>query len=569
MALQYTSKLHTDSRLYITDNDEWIRDRLFKELIDFQPTMGWMFVDGKKLTLAVDDRYFEGVSKRLNGKKVIDWEWWELEVTVVNVKEKIFRILEVLSHIQKENSPKTVTLSWDLVCWQILEMFKATDWKNISEETKKEISTRVWVENIKIPQIIIEWDFERSLTEKWKQILLQAQNSSDYKRWENLYITDSSTGMRDDHFLYFLWFQPEYWAILHMWNSYTIVISPQDAQKFTSIQWKWVWDFSVNIMTADSVEESIIKALQYSQQNKVFLSDLMSFNTLLKILKNSEKEFEMSRPNYEMQRNIKTSEEIEYHKWAIAIIEKVFEYIEYLNAQWKLKWLKERDLVKIVQEKIIEFWGEGEAFPTIASVGVNGAVPHHIPTETVPWNDEVVDWPMLFDIWALYNGRCSDFTRVLWVGEKKGEKYKHFQLIENLTYDIHIFCLEIAREWMTVGDLDSISKKFALKKATENSQAWEQLFDYLEYPKTETFEQKFSRIVFSHGLGHGVGIRIHEFPFFTRDKDVVLKKWMFITIEPGIYIPWYMWCRLENLYYVGDDGKLHTDNQVPLKSSER
>ena len=66
--MQFTTKseFQNDGRLYITDDDNGIKDIVFWEILGFQPTMGWMYARGQEVALFVDDRYYEGVSKRLN-----------------------------------------------------------------------------------------------------------------------------------------------------------------------------------------------------------------------------------------------------------------------------------------------------------------------------------------------------------------------------------------------------------------------------------------------------------------------------------------------------------------------
>lgn len=70
MHLQTKSPFLNDGRLYITDDDSGIKDMLFMEVLTFQPTMGWMYVDASTIDLFVDARYYEGVSKSLHNTQV-------------------------------------------------------------------------------------------------------------------------------------------------------------------------------------------------------------------------------------------------------------------------------------------------------------------------------------------------------------------------------------------------------------------------------------------------------------------------------------------------------------------
>lgn len=264
----------------------------------------------------------------------------------------------------------------------------------------------------------------------------------------------------------------------------------------------------------------------------------------------------------------KTKWEIEHHKKAVQIIEDVFTYLEKLNKLWELKGKKEKEVVQIIQDKMKELWWEAEAFPSIVSFWKNGAVPHHIPTKTCPWDDLIEDGPLLIDIWTIYKGRISDFTRTLWVGEVhewNNLLFDCYQKIEDVLEKVHLYAVSIATPGMTVWELDIQSKKYTKELLSYEKKYWEEILTKLNSPKGTNIED----FIFSHGLGHGVGIRIHEYPYFSQHPNATIEKWMFITIEPGIYIPWLVGSRLENLYYMSDEGTLKTHNQIPLKYTTR
>ncbi|AKL95287.1 Xaa-pro aminopeptidase PepP [Clostridium aceticum] len=162
----------------------------------------------------------------------------------------------------------------------------------------------------------------------------------------------------------------------------------------------------------------------------------------------------------------------------------------------------------------------GASFDFIVASGVRSSLPHGVASEKVI---EAGDFVTL-DYGCIYKGYCSDMTRTVVVG-KANDKQKE---IYATVLEAQETALKAVRPGFTGKELDSIARKVIGDKG------------YGEY--------------FGHGLGHGVGLEIHELPHVNMIGNLSMTSGMVITIEPGIYIPDFGGVRIEDLVVVTDDG---------------
>lgn len=162
---------------------------------------------------------------------------------------------------------------------------------------------------------------------------------------------------------------------------------------------------------------------------------------------------------------------------------------------------------------------EGTAFDTIVASGVNGSLPHAVPSDKVIEKGELVT----FDFGAKFGGYCADMTRTIAIGEISSELHEIYDAVleAQLTSEAAVKPGAICR------DIDKIAR------------------DQLEakYPGA-----------FGHSLGHGVGLFIHELPSLSFRSDTILQKGHVVTVEPGVYIPGVGGCRIEDTVIVTEDG---------------
>jgi len=182
--------------------------------------------------------------------------------------------------------------------------------------------------------------------------------------------------------------------------------------------------------------------------------------------------------------------------------------------------LKERELASEIEYVMRRNGSDGVAFDTIVASGVRTAFPHGgCGDRRIKKGDIVV-----IDIGAKYQDYCADLTRTLVIGQPSP---RHVDL-----YNIVMFAQEIA--------MNSVK---ANVKANMVDAAARDLTNEKGYGK-----------YFVHGLGHGVGLEIHEPPTLNPKSDEILSAGNVVTVEPGIYIPGFGGIRIEDTVLVREDG---------------
>lgn len=167
-----------------------------------------------------------------------------------------------------------------------------------------------------------------------------------------------------------------------------------------------------------------------------------------------------------------------------------------------------------------ELGAEGNSFDTIAASGVHSAMPHAIPTEKKLEKGDL----LTLDFGCRYKGYCSDMTRTVSVG-KTGVRQKEI-------YQIVLTAQEAA-----LGEL------CAKKTGAEVDRAARSVIEKAGYGA-----------YFGHGLGHSVGLFIHEEPRLSPKCHTVLRANTAMTVEPGIYLPGEFGVRIEDLAVIGESG---------------
>lgn len=178
----------------------------------------------------------------------------------------------------------------------------------------------------------------------------------------------------------------------------------------------------------------------------------------------------------------------------------------------------ERQVARTLDEAILELGADAPAFETIVAAGANSASPHHEPGETVINAGD----PVVIDMGARYRGYCSDMTRSFCVHEAD-DRYKE---LHDLVLRAHLGAEEAIRAGIAGKDADAIARDLL----TEAGYGEE----------------------FTHSLGHGVGLDVHERPRLGKDSEDTIEPGMAVTIEPGIYISGWGGIRIEDTVIVAD-----------------
>ncbi len=218
----------------------------------------------------------------------------------------------------------------------------------------------------------------------------------------------------------------------------------------------------------------------------------------------------------ERMRVIKSEEEIQLVKKSVLLNERVFQLV-YNTIE---PGMTELEVALALELTMRELGAEGPSFDTIVAFGNNAAKPHAVPGDRVLKSGELV----LIDMGLLLKGYCSDMTRTFVAG-KPGKTY-----LERL---------RIVRKAQLAG----INAIHAGAVCRDVDRAARQVIIDAGYGD-----------FFGHGLGHGVGLAVHEEPRLGQLSRKKLKAGMIVTVEPGIYLPEWGGIRLENMVVVREGG---------------
>jgi Xaa-Pro aminopeptidase len=179
----------------------------------------------------------------------------------------------------------------------------------------------------------------------------------------------------------------------------------------------------------------------------------------------------------------------------------------------------EREVARGAEARIRELGAE-PSFPPIVATGPNGALPHAEPGEREIEKGQLV----VFDMGAQLEGYCSDCTRTYAVGEPAGSAVEVYELV---------------RAAQAVG-LEAVA-------AGKDGRA-------VDAEARERIDDAGHGERFGHGLGHGVGLEVHEAPRLSKQSEDTLVAGDVVTVEPGVYLPGVLGVRIEDLVVVTDDG---------------
>ncbi len=218
----------------------------------------------------------------------------------------------------------------------------------------------------------------------------------------------------------------------------------------------------------------------------------------------------------EKSRKVKDDLELDKIRASVALNEVVFQ-----KAYKKIKpGMTERQLAIRIETLMREMGAEGPSFETIVAGGANGAKPHAVPGDHPLQRNE----PIVIDMGLVLDGYCSDMTRTIVLGEPDAKIKKIFRLVRKAQ--------KAGIRAIKSGVTGSMVDKAARDIIKDGG--------YGEY--------------FGHGLGHGVGLAVHESPSLSSRDKKKLQPGMVVTVEPGIYLPDWGGVRLENMAIVTEKG---------------
>lgn len=224
-------------------------------------------------------------------------------------------------------------------------------------------------------------------------------------------------------------------------------------------------------------------------------------------------------------RMVKDDAEIKYISKAESIGDEAFTHIlEYIKPG-----MTEKDIALELEYTMKKLGADGLSFDTIVASGHNSSLPHAVPTERRIEDGDFVT----MDFGCIYKGYCSDMTRTVFIGREVDECKKR---VYDIVLNSQMQSMKLIKSGVRCSDIDAVARKIITDAG------------YGDY--------------FGHGLGHSVGLYIHEEPRFSAKCDTILKEGMVLTVEPGIYLPGRFGVRIEDVVVVTKDGCRNLTNST-------
>jgi Xaa-Pro aminopeptidase len=216
-------------------------------------------------------------------------------------------------------------------------------------------------------------------------------------------------------------------------------------------------------------------------------------------------------------RVIKDAQELAQLQEAIDVLDRCLGYIlERLEPG-----LTERQVARMVEVYLLEH-ADGPSFPSIVASGPNASVPHAVPSDRRLQAGEGIK----IDIGALAGGYCSDMTRTVCLGQPLDQRLVE---LHGIVLEAQTHAEKQVRPGMTGREADTLARDVIRRAGYGDA--------------------------FTHGLGHGIGLEVHEPPSLSQSRgDEPLRPGMVFSIEPGIYLPGWGGVRIEDLVVLEPDG---------------
>lgn len=205
----------------------------------------------------------------------------------------------------------------------------------------------------------------------------------------------------------------------------------------------------------------------------------------------------------------------------------------------------EKEVANFIKKSFVKYGVSILSFPPIVAFGKNTANIHHEPSKTKLKKGDII----MFDFGCTVNYYCSDMTRTYFFGEPNTKQKK--------VYNDVLRAMELALNKIKSGErrakvIDKVARDFLTKKPAR--------------PNGPRQNDKVGlgsggyRNNFLHGLGHGVGTVIHEWPNFKPKSEDILPIGCVMTVEPGIYLKGFGGVRIEDMVLITKNSCVNLTN---------
>ena len=276
-------------------------------------------------------------------------------------------------------------------------------------------------------------------------------------------------------------------------------------------------DFKLIEITTNQTFASILKkfAKQYNIAHLGVESDDLRLSEYQTLSKHFSK---ISDLNLKQHRSIKSPWEIEQIRKACRLTDDTFNFF----LKKITSGISEKELASKIELYIKNHNGD-LAFETIVAFGKNSSIPHH------QTGQDIVDAKngqfILIDFGAKVGNYCADMTRTIFFGKPSAKQKQIYKIVlEAQTKAVSYIKARLAKKQIIKAkEVDKIARDFI------------KALGFASIP---------------HGLGHGIGLEVHEFPRLSPKSKNILKDGMVFSIEPGIYIPNFGGVRIEDIFAI-------------------
>ncbi|MBU7018910.1 MAG: aminopeptidase P family protein [Theionarchaea archaeon] len=274
-------------------------------------------------------------------------------------------------------------------------------------------------------------------------------------------------------------------------------------------------DFEVSTFKDKEEGDTLLKEKLKGVTKIGINADELTYASFLRLQKASEGEFVDVSPAIQKARLTKDAEELSFIQKACDIISEVADEIPSLVREGMSESQLSAELSYSMQKK-----GSSQAaFSNLVCFGKNASEPHHSSDSTPLKKGDFV----LVDMGAEYKRYVSDITRTYIYGKADSEQEKMYEKV-----------------------LESQELAFSFMKAGADGES--------VYLRVKEFLDTHYKDRFIHGLGHSIGLCVHDGGRMGSDSDLVLGEGMVFTVEPGLYVPGYGGVRIEDDVVVRKDG---------------
>jgi len=304
-----------------------------------------------------------------------------------------------------------------------------------------------------------------------------------------------------------------------------LLSTPDKAYLFTDTRYEIQCEqecFDVEVVMAKA--GLLVSALEYLTCNELSIEAAHMSVATREAIASAKPEVNVknTRGLVEGLRVVKDAGELELISAACAISVAALEQV----ATYLRPGLSEREIAQHLEHTMLQLGADDKAFESIVATGSNTAIPHHQPTKRVVESGDLIK----IDFGAKLDGYHADCTRMFVAGQPAEWQTELHSVVRE--------CQQMARETLRSGVLAA----------------------HVDATARDFMKSHGKGHLFTHGLGHGVGLEIHEDPFFSRQPTTTIVEGTIVTIEPGAYIRDQGGVRIEDTVVVTEVGYKNLTN---------